>query len=151
MTQLQNKVAIITGAASGIGKEIARRFAKEAAKVVIADLMLAAARATATDISAGHIALAAEMDVSDEAAVEAGVATAMTVFGKVDMLVSNAGIQIVHPLEEFPFARCTNIAVELGGSIAEHIAVMHSSSGAQHLVVWTDVDASSFVPAKVAT
>ena len=104
MKQLQDKVAIITGAASGIGKEIARRFAEEGAKVVIADLMLSAAQATAAEFaSAGHAALAIEMDVSDEAAVEAGVADAMAVFGKVDILVSNAGIQIVHPLDEFPF------------------------------------------------
>jgi 3-hydroxybutyrate dehydrogenase len=104
MKQLQDKVAIITGAASGIGKEIARRFAEEGAKVVIADLMLSAAQATAAEFaSAGHAALAIEMDVSDEAAVEAGIADAMAVFGKVDILVSNAGIQIVHPLDEFPF------------------------------------------------
>jgi 3-hydroxybutyrate dehydrogenase len=104
MMQLQDKVAIITGAASGIGKEIARRFAEEGAKVVIADLMLSAAQATAAEFAlAGHAALAVEMDVSDEAAVEAGVAEVMAVFGKVDILVSNAGIQIVHPLDEFPF------------------------------------------------
>jgi 3-hydroxybutyrate dehydrogenase len=116
--QLQDKVAIITGAASGIGKEIARRFAEEGAKVVVADLMLPAAQATVEEfILAGHAALAVEMDVSDEAAVEAGVATAIMVFGKVDILVSNAGIQIIHPLEEFPFAQWKKmLSIHLDGA-----------------------------------
>jgi 3-hydroxybutyrate dehydrogenase len=118
MPQLQNKVAIITGAASGIGKEIARRFAEEGAKVVIADLTILAAEATVAEfMSAGHTALAVAMDVSDEAAVEAGVATTVAAYGKIDILVSNAGIQIVHPLEEFPFAEWKKmLAIHLDGA-----------------------------------
>src|SRR5579863_1616478 len=118
MPQLQDKVAIITGAASGIGKEIARRFAEEGARVVIADLTFRAAEATVAEFaSAGHTALAVAMDVSDEAAVEAGVAAAVAAFGKVDVLVSNAGIQIVHPLEEFPFAEWKKmLAIHLDGA-----------------------------------
>jgi 3-hydroxybutyrate dehydrogenase len=118
MPQLQDKVAIITGAASGIGKEIARRFAEEGARVVIADLTFRAAEATVAEFaSAGHTALAVAMDVTDEAAVEAGVAAAVAAFGKVDVLVSNAGIQIVHPLEEFPFAEWKKmLAIHLDGA-----------------------------------
>jgi 3-hydroxybutyrate dehydrogenase len=116
--QLHNKVAIITGAASGIGKEIARRFAEEGAKLVIADLMLAAAEAAVAEFTAaGHTALPVAMDVSDEAAVEAGVAAAVAAYGTVDILVSNAGIQIVHPLDEFPFAQWKKmLAIHLDGA-----------------------------------
>lgn len=118
MAQLEDKVAIITGAASGIGKEIARRFAEEGAKIVIADLMPQAAEATAAELSsAGHAALAVAMDVSNEAAVDAGIAKTVRTFGKVDILVSNAGIQIVHPLDEFPFAEWRKmLAIHLDGA-----------------------------------
>jgi 3-hydroxybutyrate dehydrogenase len=118
MAQLKDKVAIITGAASGIGKEIAHRFAQEGAKVVIADLMLDAAQATVAEFkSADLMALAVAMDVSNEAAVEAGVAATVAAFGKIDILVSNAGIQIVHPLEEFPFSDWKKmLAIHLDGA-----------------------------------
>src|SRR5579859_815368 len=118
MMLLQDKVAIITGAASGIGKEIARRFAEQGAKVAVADLMLSAAQATAAEFaSAGHTALPVEMDVSDEGAVEAGVAATMAAFGRVDILVSNAGIQIVRPLQEFPFAEWKKmLSIHLDGA-----------------------------------
>jgi len=116
--QLEGKVAIVTGGASGIGKEIARRFAEEGASVVIADLMLHAAQATVEEFNpAGHRAFAVAMDVSDEAAVEAGIAAAIKAFGKIDILVSNAGIQIVHPLDRFPFADWKKMmAVHLDGA-----------------------------------
>jgi 3-hydroxybutyrate dehydrogenase len=118
VAQLEDKVAIVTGAASGIGREIARRFAKEGAKVVVADLVLPAAQTVVAALkSAGCSALAVAMDVSDETAVEAGVATAVAAFGKVDILVSNAGIQIVHPLHEFPFAEWKKmLAIHLDGA-----------------------------------
>ncbi len=118
MAQLSGKVAIITGAASGIGKEIAKRFAIEGAKVVIADLQLASAEATAAEIArAGGIAAGVAMDVSDEFAVEAGVAATTERFGGVDILVSNAGIQIVKPIDEFPFAEWRKmLAIHLDGA-----------------------------------
>jgi 3-hydroxybutyrate dehydrogenase len=126
MNQLQDKVAIITGAASGIGKEIARRFAEEGAKVTIADLVFPAAQEAAAEFaSAGHTALAAAMDVSDEAAVEAGVAATIEAYGKVDILVSNAGIQIVHTLDEFPFAQWKKmLAIHLDGAFLTTKACM---------------------------
>ena len=102
--QLKDKVAIITGSASGIGKEIALEYAKEGAKVVIADLMLAAAQATAGEINkSGGKAMAVEMNVTDEAAVDAATAKVVEQFGGVDVLISNAGIQIISPIVDFKY------------------------------------------------
>lgn len=101
---LKDKVALITGAASGIGKEIALEYAKQGAKIVIADLNLDAATAAANDIeAAGGTAMAVMMNVTDEAQVDKGVADAVAAFGGLDILISNAGIQIVHPIVDFPF------------------------------------------------
>jgi len=103
--RLKDKSAIITGAASGIGKDIAIVFAREGAKVAIADLNKDAAEATAGEIrDGGGEAMGVAMDVTDEKAVNDGVAAVAAAFGGVDVLVSNAGIQIVHPLEEFTYA-----------------------------------------------
>jgi 3-hydroxybutyrate dehydrogenase len=115
--RLQDKVAIITGAASGIGKEIALLFAREGAKIAIADLDLNAAEATAREIDpAGQRALGVAMDVSNEDQVEAGTAKAITTFGCLDMLISNAGIQIVDPIVDFEFAKWKKLlAVHLDG------------------------------------
>ena len=105
MSHFDGKVAIVTGAASGIGKEIALRFAAEGGIPVIADLDLAAAGATAKEIKAkGSDAYAVAMNVVDEAAVEKGVADTMAKYGRIDILVSNAGIQIVKPIVDFPFS-----------------------------------------------
>jgi len=118
MAQLDGKVAIITGAASGIGKEIAWRFATEGATVVIADLQSRSAEAAAAEINrAGGTATGVAMDVSDEAAVDAGIATTIERFGRLDILVSNAGIQIVKPIDELPFAEWKKmLAVHLDGA-----------------------------------
>ena len=113
--QLQGKIAIVTGAASGIGKEIAAVYAKEGAKVAIADMNLAAAQAAADSIGANAMAVA--MDVTDEGQVNAAVAQVAKAWGGVDILVSNAGIQIVHPLEEFSFAEWKKmLAIHLDGA-----------------------------------
>ena len=116
--KLQDKVCIVTGAASGIGKEIAFTFAREGGKVVIADLNKGAAQATADEIKAnGASAMAVAMDVTSEEQVNAAVAEVVAAWGGVDVLVSNAGIQIVHPTEEFPFADWKKmLAIHLDGA-----------------------------------
>ncbi|HLG86824.1 MAG TPA: 3-hydroxybutyrate dehydrogenase [Alphaproteobacteria bacterium] len=115
---IQGKVALITGAASGIGKEIAKVYAANGAKVAIADLNFDAASAAAKELDpSGKNAMAVAMDVSDEAQVDAGVTRAAEALGGLDILVSNAGIQIVAPIEEFPFAQWKKLlAIHLDGA-----------------------------------
>ena len=116
--KLRDKTAIVTGAASGIGKEIAAVFAREGAKVAIADLALAAAGATVEKLRrSGAVAMPVEMDVTDESQVNEGVAAVVEAWGGVDILVSNAGIQIVHPLEDFSLAEWRRmLAIHLDGA-----------------------------------
>jgi 3-hydroxybutyrate dehydrogenase len=120
---LSNKTALITGAAGGIGKAIAKRFIAAGAKVAIADLKGDAARTTVTDL--GPSAYAIEMDVTDEASVNAGITQAISHFGKLDILVSNAGVQIVHKAEDFPFADWKRMmAIHLDGAFLTTKAVL---------------------------
>ncbi len=103
--QLLDKVAVITGAASGIGKEIAQEFAREGAKVVIADLALDAATTTANEINAsGGKAMAVSMNVTDEVQVDSAIAQVVAQWGGVDVLISNAGIQIISALVDFKYS-----------------------------------------------
>ncbi len=114
---LNGKVAIVTGAASGIGHGIAKRYAAAGARVVIADVRLDAAEKAAREIGGSDSALAVEMDVTSEEAVNDGVQNTVSTFGTVDVLVSNAGVQIVHPVEEFPFADWKKmLAIHLDGA-----------------------------------
>lgn len=116
--KLQGKSAIVTGAASGIGKAIAELLASEGAAVAVADLNEDAARkvADAIEASGGH-AMAVAMDVTDEAAVERATQAVANRFGGVDILVSNAGIQIVNPVHEYSFADWKRMqAIHLDGA-----------------------------------
>lgn len=116
--RLKNKVAIITGAASGIGKEIALVYAQEGAKVAIADLNLSQANLTAEEIkSKGGEAMAVTMNVTDESQVNEGVDAVAQYFGSVDILVSNAGIQIISPIDKLAFADWKKLlAIHLDGA-----------------------------------
>ena len=123
---LRNKICIVTGAASGIGREIALRFAHEGARVAIADLNKDSAQAVANEITrSGGKALAVAMDVTNEDQVNAAVGAVVHEWDGVDVLVSNAGIQIVHPLEEFPFADWKKmLAIHLDGAFLTTRAVL---------------------------
>jgi len=114
--ELTDKVALITGAARGIGHAIAARYARAGARIVIADLDEKLASAAAHDL-AGDKGLGLRMDVTSEDEVNAGVARAAEHFGAIDVLVSNAGIQIVHPIEDFGFAEWKKmLAIHLDGA-----------------------------------
>lgn len=106
MSNLTGKVALVTGAASGIGEQVARTLAENGVKVVIADMNKAGAQIVADSINqaqGGDVAIAVSMNVTSEQEVNDGVKAAVEKFGNLDILVSNAGIQIVHPLDEYPF------------------------------------------------
>ena len=115
--KLDGKVALITGAASGIGHAIARRYVDAGAKVAIADLNADGAVKAAKELGDTKTAIGIAMDVTKEDQVNAGVEQTVKTFGRVDILVSNAGVQIVYPIEEFPFADWKKLlAIHLDGA-----------------------------------
>ena len=125
---LKDKVALITGAASGIGKEIAIEYAKQGAKIVIADLALDAAQATAKEIEqSGGTAMAVAMNVTDEAQVDQGVADAVAAYGTIDIHISNAGIQIISPIVELSHDNWKKmLAIHLDGAFLTTRACMRA-------------------------
>ncbi len=115
--KLNGKVALITGAASGIGYAIAKRYLEADGRVIIADLNPEAARHAANALADTKSAIGVGMNVANEDQVNAGVDHAMEKFGRIDVLVSNAGIQIVHPIEDFPFEEWKRmLAIHLDGA-----------------------------------
>jgi 3-hydroxybutyrate dehydrogenase len=152
---LNNKVCIVTGAASGIGQAIAQRFATAGAKVVIADLNFDAANTTAALINTTKpdMAMAVAMDVTDETQVNAGVAAVVAAWGTVDVLVSNAGIQIVHPLEEYPFADWKKmLSIHLDGAFLTSKAVLPHmyKQGSGSIILMGSVHSKEASPLKSA-
>jgi 3-hydroxybutyrate dehydrogenase len=125
---LQGKVALVTGAASGIGEQTARKLAADGAAVVIADLNLANAQKVADSIvEQGGKAIAVAMDVTNEDAVNAGIEDTVAKLGGIDVLVSNAGIQIVAPIEEYAYADWKKmLAIHLDGAfLTTKAAIKH--------------------------
>ena len=111
--KLAGKVAIVTGAASGLGRAIAEKYLSEGARVCIADVRGAAETAAAL----GAKALGVQMDVTDEKQVDQGVAQCVQKLGGVDVLVSNAGVQIISPLTDLSLADWRKmLAIHLDGA-----------------------------------
>lgn len=128
MASLDGKVALITGAASGLGKAIAELYAKNGAAVAIADINQQAADAAAAEINAaGGKAIGIEMDVTSEDAVNAGTDKTVAAFGSLDILISNAGVQIINPIDQFSFADWKKmLAIHLdGGFLTTKAALKH--------------------------
>jgi sorbitol-6-phosphate 2-dehydrogenase len=124
---LQDKVALVTGGGQGLGQAISMRLANEGAHVVVADLNEEGAKATAIQISVNtdRKALAIKVDVTDEAQVEAMVKRTFEMFGRLDIVVSNAGILIAEEVTEFPAAKWQAVInVNLVGyfMVAKHAA-----------------------------
>lgn len=136
--RLDGKVAVVTGAGSGIGKAIAEDLARIGALVAVTDLDLASAQDTVAKIeAAGGRAMAMAMDVTDEAAVDGGIDEIAAKHGRIDVLVSNAGIQIVNPIEQFAFAQWKKmLAVHLDGAfLTTRAALRHMYAGGRGGVV----------------
>src|SRR5262245_2343688 len=115
---LKNKVALITGAASGLGKAISQKFAENGAKIVVADLDLNAAEKTVSELKQqGTEAMAVLMDVTNEMQVEQGIEQAVARYGKIDVLISNAGLQTIAAINDLTYAQWQKIiAVHLDGA-----------------------------------
>jgi 3-hydroxybutyrate dehydrogenase len=126
--KLREKSTLITGAGSGIGKGIAETFAREGASVAIADLNFSAAQAVSKQInSAGGRAIPIQMDVANEDQVNAGMEQVVQNFGGVDVLVSNAGIQIINPIVDFSFSDWRKlVGIHLDGSFLTTRAAMRA-------------------------
>ena len=152
---LNNTVSLITGAASGIGLGIARRFVAAGGRVAIADLHSPAAQRAADAINADHpdMAMAVTMDVSNEDEVNAGVAAVVAAWGGIDVLVSNAGIQIVNPVESFAFADWKKLlAIHLDGAFLTSKAVLPHmyAKGSGTILFMGSVHSSEASPLKSA-
>ena len=125
-TSLKGKVALVTGAASGLGREIAETYAKAGAAVGVADLNIDGANAVAEAIvAAGGQAIGLAMDVSDEDQVNQGVDALVAKYGSIDILVSNAGVQMIESLDKFEFARWKKmLAIHLDGAFLTTTAAL---------------------------
>lgn len=130
MQDLKGKVAVVTGAASGIGRAIAEAYAQAGVKVAVADI--AADKASDAAAAMGHGAIGLAMDVTDEAQVEDGFARVERELGPVDILVSNAGIQIIAPIVDLSYADWKRmLAIHLDGAFLTTRAAMRQMAAAK--------------------
>lgn len=153
--KLEGNVALVTGAGSGIGRQIALEMAAQGARVAICDINMDGADETVKRIEKAGTGEAAafHMDVTDEAEVNSAVDAVVERFGRLDTLVSNAGIQIVHPIEEFPYKDFRKlVTIHLDGAfLTTKAAVKHmykQKSGA--LIYMGSVHSHEASPLKTA-
>lgn len=153
--KLKDKVCLVTGAARGIGAGIAKRYIAEGAKVVIADLLLEDAEKTATaltKVGPGE-AFGVAMNVTDETAVADGVAAVISKWGRIDVLVCNAGIQIVHRIEDFPYQEWKRLlSIHLDGAfLTTQACLPHMyKQGSGSIILMGSVHAKEASPLKSA-
>lgn len=161
MINLEGKVAIVTGAAQGIGRAIALLFAQQGARVVVADILTEQSAAVAAEIvAAGGIALACPTDVSQASAIQHAVATAVSTWGRLDIVVNNAywsAHGTVVDLEEAAWDRSMDVMVkaiyrfgkyafphmiEQGGGHMVNIASVHSTAAHPRYAVYAAAKAA---------
>lgn len=125
-SDLKGKVALITGAGSGIGKHLATRFVEAGMRVAVADLSDAAAADASREISAsGGETLPVAMNVTMEKEVEEGVRQVLNAYGQIDILISNAGVQFISSIVDLSFEKWQSVlAVHLNGAFLTTRAVM---------------------------
>ncbi len=131
---LRDRTAIVTGGGSGIGREIALTFAREGARVCIADINIESARAAVEEITRTLQipAMAVAMDVSDEASVDFGVTAMTAAWDRVDILVSNAGVQHIEAIADLSLANWRRILdVHLDGAFLTTRACMRRMKAAR--------------------
>ncbi|MDX1553229.1 MAG: 3-hydroxybutyrate dehydrogenase [Marinobacter sp.] len=116
--RLQNRIALITGAGRGIGRAVAEHYGREGARVAVADLTIESAQEAVEAIErAGGTAMALAMDVTDENAVDRGVAAIVEKWGGLDIALANAGIQHIDPVHKLAFADWSRVmSVHLDGA-----------------------------------
>ncbi|MEN0087578.1 MAG: L-iditol 2-dehydrogenase [Pseudomonadota bacterium] len=133
MKRLDGKTALITGAARGIGQAFAQAYAREGARVAIADVDSERAQATAGEL--GSAAVAVHMDVTNQASIDAGIAQAVTALGPIDILINNAAIFSAAPITEIDRADYQRVFdINVGGTlftlqaVARHM-IEHGTKG----------------------
>lgn len=135
---LKDKIALITGAGSGIGLEVSKAFAKEGAKLVITDLNEEAAKMAADSlVKAGFEAAGIGFDVTNEEQLKAALSLTVKKFGKIDILVNNAGLQYVSPIEDFPtdkFELMVRIMLTAPFMAIKHVFPIMKKQGAGRII-----------------